>query len=57
MEYGFEDASGTGPDLRDNLLQINVYFQSLNVKKITEEPKYVVCYLQFVLHVNSKKFI
>ena len=34
--------SDDGPGLKDNLLQITVYFQSLNVKRIVEDPKYVV---------------
>ena len=42
VRYGFVNETDDGPGLRDNPLQINVYFQSLNVRRIVEDPKYVV---------------
>ena len=34
--------SQTGSAWEDNLIQIGVYFQSLNTRMISEEPKYEV---------------
>ena len=31
-----------GPKISENLLQINVFFQTLNVQTVAEEPKYKV---------------
>ena len=31
-----------GPKIAENLLQINVFFQTLNVQTVAEEPKYKV---------------
>ena len=42
VRFGFVNETDDGPGLKDNLLQINVYFQSLNVRRIVENPKYVV---------------
>ena len=44
VEYGFEDSTG-GPGISDNLLQVNVYFKSLNVRTVVETPVYekVIC--------------
>ena len=33
---------GLGSNLRDNLLQIKVYFRSLNTKTVEESPRYSV---------------
>ena len=53
IRFGYENASNTGPGFKDNFAQIGVYFQSLNTKKIVEEPKYTVrnigCFLEKVL--------
>ena len=38
--YGFDDVPADAPGLMDNLLQLNVYFQSLNVRQIEEDPTY-----------------
>ena len=42
IRFGYENASDTGPGFKENFVQIGVYFQSLNTKKILEEPKYTV---------------
>ena len=39
VEYGFESGTG-GPNVAENLLQVNVYFKSLNVRTVIEEPIY-----------------
>ena len=37
-----------GPKISENLLQINVFFQTLNVQTVAEEPKYPVRLLLFI---------
>ena len=34
-----------GPKIAENLLQINVFFQTLNVQTVAEEPKYEVLFI------------
>ena len=34
-----------GPKIAENLLQINVFFQTLNVQTVAEEPKYEILLL------------
>ncbi len=43
-EYGYEDKGGEedGPDLRDNLMKLQVYFNTLNIEVISEYPTYKV---------------
>ena len=36
-----------GPKIAENLLQINVFFQTLNVQTVAEEPKYEVSFYAF----------
>ena len=56
VEYGFEDSTG-GPGISDNLLQVNVYFKSLNVRTVVETPVYekVICKSDFIR--NDKQLI
>ena len=54
--------SQTGSAWEDNLIQIGVYFQSLNTRMISEEPKYEVllntsrykCDLFVVIYVDTE---
>ena len=38
--YGYEDASPGDKKLRENLLSVKVFFQSLNIRNIKESIKY-----------------
>ena len=59
VEYGFEDSTG-GPGISENLLQVNVYFKSLNVRTVVETPVYekvisrilqVIAIVDFILNL------
>ena len=39
VEYGFKDGTGQ-PQVDDNLLMVQVYFNSLNVQRVQESPTY-----------------
>ena len=43
----------TGSVSKDNLIQIGVYYQSLNTRMISEEPKYQVILLKIKIIVNN----
>lgn len=38
--YGYEDVPSGDPGLSENLLQVNVYFKSLNVRTVEEDIVY-----------------
>ena len=40
VEYGFDNVPTGGPGIAENLLQVNVYFKSLNVRTVVEAPVY-----------------
>ena len=47
--YGYEVVDNKDPGARENLLQINVYFKSLNVRTIDETPTYSVRFVSILL--------
>ena len=40
--------------MAENLLQVNVFFQSLNVQTITEMPKYPVSHVRNCVHIHQR---
>ena len=46
VEYGYANVASGDPGITQNLLQINVYYKSLNVRTVREYPVYdeVICY-------------
>ena len=46
VEYGYANIATGDPGITQNLLQINVYYKSLNVRTVKENPVYeeVICY-------------
>ena len=43
--YGFNSEDSDEKSMASNLLKIQVYFASLNVETITEDPRYEVKYI------------
>ena len=43
--------------MAENLLQVNIFFQSLNVQTITEMPKYPVSHVRNCVHINQRIFL
>ena len=63
-DFGF---TATTPDMKcgndkersqmaENLLQVNIFFQSLNVQTITEMPKYSVSHIRDCVYINQRIF-